>query len=137
MPYVLWIGMNPSSAAEDEDDKTVRWEQEMTWRWGYNRYVKMNVGTYRATQPADLARLGGSAVWPSNIERIAISAGYASKIIAATGNLPDVLKPYGLSLFRRLHHERRQLICFGKTKYGWPRHTSRLSYDTPEMEFKL
>ncbi|HEX3862743.1 MAG TPA: DUF1643 domain-containing protein [Stellaceae bacterium] len=50
-PYALWIGMNPSVAAADVDDPTIRREMAFTKVMGIDVYVKCNIMDYRATDP--------------------------------------------------------------------------------------
>ncbi len=128
-PYLLNIGMNPSAAGNDMDDITVRKDQEFAKRRGFDRMIKMNVGTYICTQPRDLDRPGIVVNHPENLLLIREYAGFASKIIIACGKVPDVLVPHARTLFRALKQDGRTLWCLGTTKEGWPKHSSRLGYD--------
>lgn len=136
IPFALWIGMNPSAASEAEDDLTVR--KEYTWTrttLGLTRYVKVNVGTYRATNPGDL-EAAPQVQHPDNTDYIARFAARASKIIVATGQVPPVLEQYARDLFALLALWGHPLLCLGLTKSGWPKHPSRIGYDPPFVAFK-
>ena len=135
-PFALFIGMNPSRAEADQDDLTVRKEQEWTWRMGLFHYVKMNVGSWRCTDPKQLDKPGVCPVHPDNLPAIRDLAGYAETLVLSTGAPPGVLIGPARTLFRALTSDRRVMRCFGTVKGGWPRHTSRLAYDTPLVDFR-
>jgi hypothetical protein len=48
------IGLNPSTATDDDDDPTVHKESFYTIDWGYAQFIKVNAYAYRATKPADM-----------------------------------------------------------------------------------
>jgi len=136
LPFALWIGMNPSAASETEDDLTVR--KEYTWTrttLGLTRYVKVNVGTYRATNPGDL-EAADEVQHVENTFFIASFAAKATKIIVATGQVPPVLEQHARELFVQLRRWGFPLLCLGLTKSGWPKHSSRIGYDTPFVAFQ-
>jgi hypothetical protein len=49
--YVAWIGLNPSTADEQQLDPTLRRVRSFTPRMGYHRFVMLNLFAYRATDP--------------------------------------------------------------------------------------
>jgi len=53
---VLFIGLNPSTADEKEDDPTIRRciNFAKQWGWGYGGLIMGNLFSFRATQPSDL-----------------------------------------------------------------------------------
>lgn len=133
-PFALHIGMNPSMAGKDRDDLTVRKDQEFTRRMGLSRMFKCNIGTLVSTDPNGLH--GVSVVChQDNLSTIFRLAGGAARIVVATGNLPDPLIGYARTIFRELKRQGLRLECFGLTKNHWPKHSSRLGYDTPLQEF--
>ena len=136
-PFALWCGMTPSTASEYSDDMTIRKECTWTWMMGLERYIKVNVGTYRCTDPKLLNNVSTrDLVHTVNLDMIAAMAIKASKIVVACGDLPDVLEPFAKSTFEALGVGRREVLCLGLTKRGWPRHSSRIGYATPLVEFK-
>jgi len=52
--YVMFIGLNPSTADEVNDDPTVRRFVGYAKQWGYNAVCVTNLFAYRATRPAQL-----------------------------------------------------------------------------------
>jgi len=55
-PYVLFIGLNPSTADESEDDPTIRKCINYAKIWGYGGLKMANLFAYRATLPSDLKK---------------------------------------------------------------------------------
>jgi hypothetical protein len=56
LPLAAFIGLNPSTADEFEDDHTIRRERGFADSWGCGGIVKLNAFAYRATLPADMLR---------------------------------------------------------------------------------
>lgn len=55
-PYVLFVGLNPSMADENEDDPTIRRCIDYAKSWGYGGLKMANLFAYRATLPSDLKK---------------------------------------------------------------------------------
>ncbi len=51
---VAFIGLNPSCASANEDDRTVRKCQSLARRWGFDGMYMLNVYPYRATDPKEM-----------------------------------------------------------------------------------
>lgn len=49
--YVMWIGLNPSTADETRDDPTIRKCIGFTKRWHFGAMVMTNLFAFRATDP--------------------------------------------------------------------------------------
>ncbi len=130
-PYVLWIGMNPSMATADEDDLTVRKEQTWTRMLGHQRYVKMNVVSYRSTDPAGL-EAADQVSHPRNLPAIIAWAKHplCARVVLATGVPPAVILSSAKFVLDHLSAKSIETWCLGRTKEGWPRHTSRIAYAT-------
>lgn len=135
--YAFWIGMNPSGAEADVDDLTIR--KEMTWTrmLGLRSYVKANVGTYRWTDSTTLKDASIPVVHPENLEMIRQMAATAATVIFATGKPPEILLKAFAELRLALKGDGRQVKCLGTTKEGYPKHSSRIGYSTPFVDFVL
>lgn len=139
--FALWIGMNPSTAEADIDDLTIRKEQTWTRMLDLDLacYVKMNVATYRCTDPLGLVAAAeqGNAVHPENLDTIISKAVNATVVILATGQVPACIAPVADELFKRLRAAVpwEKVRCLGWTKRGWPKHSSRIGYNTPIVEW--
>jgi hypothetical protein len=118
--FALWIGMNPSTAAEDVDDPTVRKEIGFTRRVGLSAYCKVNVMDYRATDPKKLLEWGVVPVGPDNFATISRLAQSADIVVAAWGSLHKPLRTFAKSVELMLN--KHLVYCLGTTKDGSPRH---------------
>ncbi|MAV33425.1 MAG: hypothetical protein CMQ02_08330 [Gammaproteobacteria bacterium] len=56
-PFVLFIGLNPSTADEINDDPTLTRCMDYAKRWGYGGVCVANLFAYRATKPTDMLRV--------------------------------------------------------------------------------
>jgi len=132
--YALHVGMNPSMAGGSNDDLTVRKDQEFTKRMGLDHMIKCNLGTLISTDPNGLTG-AGMVCHPDNLPTILRLAEAAARVIIATGKPPDPLLGHARTLFRELKTRGIRMECFVLTKDHWPKHSSRLAYVTPIVEF--
>ena len=51
LPKALFIGLNPSTADEIQDDPTIRRCIRYSMDWGYGGYIMGNIFGYRSTDP--------------------------------------------------------------------------------------
>jgi hypothetical protein len=116
--FVLWIGMNPSTAEADVDDPTVRREMLFTRAMGFDVYVKANLMDYRATDPKALPTASPRS--EGNLSCIESLAAEAGRVVLAWGALPKRFRRYADDALALLSG--RQLFCMGKTADGSPRH---------------
>lgn len=126
-PFVLWIGMNPSTAEADIDDPTIRREMGYTRAMGFDAYVKTNCMDYRATDPKRLLGLDVLPCSAENAANIGKLALRAARVIAAWGALPKPLRRYADAVLREL--DGVPIYCMGRTADGSPRHPLYLSRD--------
>lgn len=137
VPFALWIGMNPSGAEADVDDLTIRKEMKFTGMLGFDRYVKTNAGSYRLTNSLALDDVRVPLSHTDNLPRILYLARQAGVVVLATGSPPDALVPHARAVFEGLKAAGIKPLCLGTTRDGYPKHTSRLGYATPFMEYRL
>jgi hypothetical protein len=126
---VLFIGMNPSTAATGEYDPTTRRCIQFAKAWGYGGMLMMNAFAFRATNPKDM-QAAPDPVGPDNDEALACQSAQAGLVIAAWGaHCPD-----------KREREVRQAIakpihCLGLTKHGKPKHPLYLKADTMPVPY--
>jgi hypothetical protein len=118
--YVLFVGLNPSTADAQTDDPTVRRMGQFARDWGFGRMTVCNLFAFRATDPRVLKR-ARDPVGPANIRVLRAQARRAALIVACWGNHGQWQKQAALAL--PLFIEGRQpLLCFGVTRLGEPKH---------------
>ena len=134
--YILFIGMNPSTADAAVNDPTCAREWSFTQREGFQAMVKANVGDYRATDPKMLLAPGVEASSPDNLPAIRQVAAGAERVILCHGKLNKALAPAGKALVEALKADGLELWCFGTNADGSPKHPLYLRGDTPLRRFE-
>ena len=84
-PYAMFIGLNPSTADETEDDPTINRCINYSKDWGYGGLCMVNLFAYRATDPS-VMMASSDPIGSDNdnwIEKLSKEAGV---IVAAWGN---------------------------------------------------
>ena len=116
LPQVLFIGLNPSTADEQNDDNTVRRCLGYARSWGYGGLVVANLFAYCAIHPAVLCT-AKHPVGPHNDQWLSELAAEASLIVAAWGN-------HGLfrQRWKTVAAFLDESYCLGVTKRGQPLH---------------
>lgn len=116
LPKVLFIGLNPSTADEIQDDPTIRRCIRYARDWGYGGYIMGNIFAYRSTDPAKL-KIVKDPIGKKNNYWLKKLYSEAEITIAAWGNHGDYLNRGEdvANLFKTLY-------CLKKTKSGQPSH---------------
>jgi len=122
------IGQNPSKADHETNDMTITKDMEFARRAGCGKLVKINLGAFITTDP-HILRTVPDPIGQLNRQFIAEAAMEADVLVAAWGAMPNELwarfRP-SVELIKTFNG----VQCFGKTKNGAPRHTSRIGYRT-------
>lgn len=129
--YLMFIGMNPSTADATVNDPTCAREWTFTQREGFDAMVKANVGDYRATHPKMLLEPDVVVSSPANLPTIREQAKGAARVILCHGKLNKALVPAGQALVQALTEDGIDLWCFGTNGDGSPKHPLYLKGDTP------
>jgi len=128
-----YFGINPSTADEGRDDKTVKRWIGFTIRNKGKDFFVGNIYAYRVTDVNQLADIEDS-VGPDNDYHIDDIIEKSDVLVACWGSrdkLPDQLHPRIEQVLAKLHASSKPVMCFGLTKTGDPKHPLMLSYDTP------
>jgi len=114
----VFIGLNPSTADETEDDPTLRRCVNFAKQWGYGKYVMVNLFAYRATNPSELIKQEKPIGYKNNyhIKSVCFNA---DLVVAAWGNYGTLLNR-DKKLLKLLKHI--PLKCFNITVKGQPAH---------------
>ncbi|BDI33432.1 hypothetical protein CCAX7_54830 [Capsulimonas corticalis] len=128
---VMFIGLNPSTADETEDDATICKCRAYAKRWGFGGLFMVNVFAFRARHP-EAMKGAADPIGPINDEVLLSQAALAGMIIAAWGahgahrNGAHRVQTLLTSNGYRLHY-------LDLTKDGEPRHPLYLPGDlTPK-----
>lgn len=125
--YAMFVGLNPSTADETNDDPTVRRCIRFARDWGYGAMCMTNAFAFRATDPRVMKR-EPSPVGPENNHRLRYLASGAGVVVAAWGTHGVHL---GQADFLRLHLPGLHILRL--TKDGHPAHPLYLPADlTPQ-----
>ena len=84
-PYVLIIGLNPSTANETQDDPTLTRCINFAKSWGYGGVCMANLFAFRATDPIDM-KASSNPVGLENDFWLAKLSKDAGIVVAAWGN---------------------------------------------------
>jgi len=132
-PGIIFIGVNPSTANETEDDPTIRRVIRFAKDWGYGEVMMMNLYALISSDPSILA---------SHVNPVGMNDFYL-EYMGKTG--ADVLFAYGS--FKEAK-DRAKLVgeifknplCLGTNKDGSPKHplyikasTKPIPYQSPEL----
>lgn len=142
--YVLWrewdtskgtcvfIGLNPSTANETEDDPTLRRCVNFAKDWGFGKCVIINLFAYRTTNPDELKKQDKPVGYKNN-HHIKTESVNAAMVVAAWGNHGFFLKrdEKVLKLLKDI-----RLKCFKLTSKGQPVHPLYQSKDISLIDYK-
>lgn len=133
--HVMFIGLNPSTADETEDDMTIKKCLGFAKQWGFKGIHMLNLFAHRATQPDDLLLTEepiGNVTRNDNL--VAYYGQRCGKVVVCWGAVSAKLQQ-ALNWDERvatvLDLIDQPIYCLGKTADGSPRHPSRIAYATP------
>lgn len=84
-PYAMFVGLNPSTADETEDDPTITRCINFAKSWGYGGLCMVNLFAFRATKPDDMKK-ATDPVGSENDQWLLKLASGAGIVIGAWGN---------------------------------------------------
>ena len=129
-PYAMFIGLNPSTADETNDDPTIRRCIGFAADWGYGGLCMTNLFAVRATDPQKMTKhpepIGSeNDTW---LFRLSHQAG----IVVAAWGTKGAYQHRDEDVYAML----KNLYCLGLTKAGHPKHPLYLSKETRLRPFK-
>lgn len=137
-PFVAWVLANPSTADASMDDPTVRKARGFTQRWGFERFVFVNVFAYRSTDPKGLIGVK-DPVGPENERHIREAVTRAEMVVVAWGNaIVKAKRPQAVWTCEHVIKPAtvKPIMCLGYTADRSPRHPLMLGYNTPLEEYR-
>jgi hypothetical protein len=114
--FVLFVGLNPSTADESNDDPTIRRCKGFATKWGASGILVANLFAFRATYPKDLYAFE-EPVGEMNDTWIRVASRIANRSIACWGN-HGVYKERASAVLTCLENP----ACLHMTKAGQPGH---------------
>ena len=135
---LLCVGINPSTAAPDSLDNTLKSVQRIAKANGYDSFLMVNVCAQRATRPQDLEREPSEKLHRENMAAFAYLLGlcpYPPPIWAAWGNIIES-RPYLSDFVRDMvdvadRYSARWFTAGKRSVRGHPHHPLYLCRDTP------
>lgn len=115
-PFCLFIGLNPSTADETNDDPTIRRCINFAQKWGYGALCMVNLFAFRATNPKDMMN-SIEPIGKMNNEYLLMLSQLADVTIAAWGTNGSYL-----GRDREVIKKLGNMKCLRKTKEGFPGH---------------
>lgn len=134
---VLFIGLNPSVATDERNDPTVTREIYFAKREGFEKYIKVNLLDFRATDPRTLNERGLRIRSEENLVYINDLVLKSKVVIVAWGNPDRRLFSYSQDVKSILKASNRKVYCLGTTKAGNPRHPLYLKSDSPLIDYDI
>ena len=127
----VFVGLNPSTADESNDDPTIRKCIGFAKRWGFGAVDVVNLFAFRSTEPAGLLA-GVDPVGRCNSYQLTQAFENARRIVWAWGShgprIQRLIIPASISA-RRIERA-CEVGTLGTTKDGSPRHPLMLAYAT-------
>ena len=127
--YVLFIGLNPSTANEEAVDPTIRRCVNYAKDWGYGGFMMVNLFAYRTTLPSNLKKVK-YPVGTENDKYIVTLSKKADITVAAWGNNGNLY-----SRDKKVLSLVPNLMCLKVNKSGQPAHPLYLKKDLKLTKF--
>lgn len=134
---LICIGINPSTAAPDDLDNTLKSVERIALANGYDSFIMFNVYAQRATNPDDMERECNNLLHEENMKAFEYILGLSESpsIWAAWGNIIEK-RPYLPECVRSMielgkQHQATWYSAGKISKKGHPHHPLYLKKDTP------
>lgn len=128
-PRVMFIGLNPSTADETQDDPTLRRCMNYAQAWGFGGVSTANLFAYRATEPTDMKK-AKCPIGDQNDKWLKQLVTESNLVIAAWGNDGSFLNRSA-----QVRQFLPELHCLKVNKSGEPAHPLYQKADLSPMLF--
>jgi hypothetical protein len=120
--YVAWVMLNPSTADDVLDDKTIRRCMGFTKAWGYSALSVVNLFALRSRNPKALV-LARDPLGPDNDRHLTEVVHGAEMVVCAWGgSYPRALRTYVDETAAGIVLVARRVVTLGRTGGGNPCH---------------
>lgn len=132
---MLFVGLNPSTANEAEDDPTVRRLCGFAQSWGYGGLYVCNVFSQITPNPKELlpgfhilCECYRTAVHPADTHAIEMAVELSTLSVCGWGDGIEKAA-YGIARANTIREYLKSPMCFGLTSKGHPKHPLYLPKD--------
>ena len=141
---LICIGINPSTAAPDDLDNTLKSVERIALFNGYDSFIMFNVYAQRATDPDDMERVCNQRLHEENMKAFEYVLRLSSEppaVWAAWGNIIEK-RPYLPDCVRSMialgeQYGAKWYSCGKISKKGHPHHPLYLRKDSPLDDFDV
>ncbi|MBQ9679855.1 MAG: DUF1643 domain-containing protein [Ruminococcus sp.] len=140
---LICIGINPSTAAPNDLDNTLKSVERIALHNGYDSFIMFNVYAQRATNPDDMERECNTLLHEENMKAFEyiLSLSDQPSVWAAWGNIIEK-RPYLPHCVRSMieigaRHQAKWFSAGKISKKGHPHHPLYLKKDTPLDPFDV
>lgn len=132
-PKVMFIGLNPSTANENENDPTIRRVVRFAKDWGYGGVYMMNLFPIVSTDPSILTEFESSDCSEDleNMTHLLEVKRKCQHIVFAWGNFKEAIQRA-----KSVSGYFKDATCLGINKNGTPKHPLYIKADTRLTPFK-
>jgi hypothetical protein len=127
-PKIMFIGLNPSTANETDDDPTIRRVIGFAKDWGYGGVYMMNLFAICSSDPSILKScedpIGKNDYWLYTIRK------ECKRVLFAWGNFKEAVERSSF-----VSSKFTGAICLGFNKNGTPKHPLYVSANTLPINF--
>lgn len=128
--FALFIGLNPSTADEINDDPTIRRCVNYARDWGYGGLYMANLFAYRATNPDEM-KAAQDPIGPEN-DRVIKEASEKTAIVIAAWGVHGGHMDRDQQVLELLS----DVYCLGCTDGGYPKHPLYLKKDQKPIKYR-
>jgi hypothetical protein len=130
-PFIMFIGLNPSTANAFSDDATIRRCKSFAFNWGYGGFYMLNCFSYISTDPKKL--LYDSTLIEKNNEWLKLISNKCSDVAFCWGNFSVVKNTKrDLELVNMFPNAK----VLGLNKNGSPKHPLYMPNNTILIDYK-
>lgn len=128
-PFIMFIGLNPSTASENMDDPTIRRVKRFAKDWGYGGVYMMNLFAVVSSNPKVLLTCD-NPIGDNNeyLKKVKLDC---KDVLFAWGNFKEAEKRA-----KEVSDMFPQAVCLGLNKNGTPKHPLYISANTTQINFK-
>jgi len=132
LPHLVVIGLNPSVADEQHDDRTVRKCISFARREKFGSLTVLNIFAFRTTKSNELLKCS-DPIGRDNDYHILQECENATKVVVAWGTNGKIFdrSQKVLNLLKKI-----RLFCFGVNRDGTPKHPLYLSLQSKLVEME-